>query len=72
VECWSARELQHLLGYSKWENFAKVIDKAKESCVNAPIQSEGFLEGSSTDDRLAHLGKENGDTPADKEFYCTF
>jgi DNA-damage-inducible protein D len=35
VECWSARELQPLLGYSKWENFAKVIDKAKESCQNA-------------------------------------
>jgi len=35
VECWSARELQSLLGYSKWENFSKVIDKAKESCINA-------------------------------------
>ena len=35
VECWSARELQSLLGYSKWENFLKVIDKAKESCRNA-------------------------------------
>lgn len=35
VECWSARELQSLLGYSKWENFVKVIDKAKDSCTNA-------------------------------------
>ena len=35
IECWSARELQKLLGYSKWENFSKVIDKAKESCENA-------------------------------------
>lgn len=35
VECWSARELQPLLGYSKWENFEKVIVKAKESCENA-------------------------------------
>lgn len=35
TECWSARELQHLLGYSKWENFEKVIEKAKESCKNA-------------------------------------
>ena len=35
VECWSARELQHLLGYSKWENFEKVIIKAKDSCRNA-------------------------------------
>lgn len=35
VECWSARELQSLLGYAKWENFSKVIDKAKEACENA-------------------------------------
>lgn len=35
VECWSARELQGLLGYSKWENFEKVIKKAKDACRNA-------------------------------------
>jgi len=35
VECWSARELQMLLGYSKWENFEKVIQKAKDACKNA-------------------------------------
>lgn len=35
VECWSARELQELLGYSKWENFEKVIQKAKDACDNA-------------------------------------
>ena len=35
VECWSARELQELLGYSKWENFEKVIQKAKDACKNA-------------------------------------
>lgn len=34
VECWSARDLQKLLGYSKWENFVNVIDKAKEACSN--------------------------------------
>jgi DNA-damage-inducible protein D len=32
VECWSARELQKLLGYSKWENFEKIIQKAKDAC----------------------------------------
>jgi DNA-damage-inducible protein D len=32
VECWSARELQNLLGYSKWENFEKIIQKAKDAC----------------------------------------
>ena len=35
TECWSARDLQKLLGYSLWQNFWKVIDKAKESCKNA-------------------------------------
>lgn len=35
IECWSARELQNLLGYSKWENFEKVIQKAKDACLNA-------------------------------------
>lgn len=35
IECWSARELRLLLGYSKWENFEKVIRKAKDACKNA-------------------------------------
>ncbi|THV56630.1 DNA damage-inducible protein D [Chryseobacterium candidae] len=34
IECWSARDLQILLGYSKWENFEKVILKAKDACKN--------------------------------------
>ena len=34
VECWSARDLCSLLGYKLWQNFTKVIDKAKEACVN--------------------------------------
>ena len=34
VECWSARDLQKLLGYSLWQNFTKVIAKAKEACEN--------------------------------------
>lgn len=40
VECWSARELQDLLGYSKWENFEKVIQKAKDACKNAGEEIE--------------------------------
>ena len=31
-EFWLARDLQELLGYAKWENFAKVIEKAKSAC----------------------------------------
>lgn len=40
VECWSARELQHLLGYSKWENFEKAIVKAKDACRNAGEETD--------------------------------
>ena len=35
VECWSARNLCALLGYTQWRNFVHVIDKAKEACANA-------------------------------------
>lgn len=36
IECWSARELQPLLGYTKWDNFINsVVVKAKEACTNA-------------------------------------
>lgn len=31
-EFWYARELQNVLSYKKWENFNKVIEKAKVSC----------------------------------------
>lgn len=34
TECWSARDLQKLFGYSLWQNFTKVIAKAKEACGN--------------------------------------
>jgi len=43
VECWSARELQELLGYSKWENFERVIQKAKEACSNAGELTENHF-----------------------------
>lgn len=35
IEFWYARELQPLLGYSRWENFELVIKKAMISCENA-------------------------------------
>jgi DNA-damage-inducible protein D len=40
IECWSARELQKLLGYSKWENFEKVVQKAKDACTNAGVKTD--------------------------------
>ena len=35
LECWSARELQEVLGYAEWRNFLKVAVKAKTACANA-------------------------------------
>ncbi len=32
IEFWFARDLQQLLGYTKWDNFKKVIHKSKISC----------------------------------------
>ena len=35
IECWSARELYPILGYTQWRNFMNAVDKAKEACLNA-------------------------------------
>jgi DNA-damage-inducible protein D len=48
IECWSARELQTILGYSKWSNFQKVIEKTQESAQNA---------GESVSNHFADVGK---------------
>ena len=32
---WLARDLQHLLGYTKWDNFLNVLSKAKTACGRA-------------------------------------
>ncbi len=48
VECWSARDLLEILGYTKWDNFLKVIDKAKKACANA---------GGNVSDHFAEIGK---------------
>ncbi len=32
IDFWFSRDLQSLLGYDRWENFLKVIDKAKLAC----------------------------------------
>lgn len=48
VEFWLARNLQHLLGYSKWDNFLKVLNKAKTACETS---------GNDIDDHFAEVGK---------------
>jgi len=45
VECWSARELQTIFAYTKWDNFYKVIEKAKTACESSGVGvSDHFAE----------------------------
>ncbi len=37
IEFWYARELQLALEYTKWDNFKKVVEKARLSCRNSNI-----------------------------------
>jgi DNA-damage-inducible protein D len=47
VEFWSARDLQGLLGYAKWDNFLEVVEKAKAACGQSgqPV-SDHFADAS--------------------------
>ena len=45
VEFWYARELMPILQYSNWQNFEKIINKAKISCGNSGISVfEHFID----------------------------
>ena len=37
IEVWYARELQHMLGYARWENFAVAVGRAMQSCKSQGI-----------------------------------
>ena len=48
IEFWLARDLQYLLGYTKWDNFLSVISKAKTACE---------VSGHTVLDHFADVGK---------------
>jgi len=48
IEFWLARDLQQLLGYSKWDNFLNVASKAKTACQ---------LSGHEVSDHFADVSK---------------
>ncbi len=48
VEYWLARDLQHLLGYAKWDNFLNAVSKAKTACE---------VSGHQVSDHFADVGK---------------
>lgn len=37
IEFWYARELMPLLGYERWENFEKTVNRAMNSCETSGI-----------------------------------
>lgn len=44
-EFWHGRELSPVLGYTKWDNFSKVVEKAMISCQNSGFECpDHFLE----------------------------
>jgi DNA-damage-inducible protein D len=54
LEFWLARELQIVLGYDRWENFANVLEKAVVACKNAGFEPrDHFLEST----KMIELGK---------------
>jgi DNA-damage-inducible protein D len=48
VEFWLARDIQYLLGYSKWDNFLNVVSKARTACE---------VSGHAIPDHFADVGK---------------
>ncbi len=46
IEYWSARDLQPLLGYAKWQRFANALKKAIESCKMSGNNPDHHFTGS--------------------------
>ena len=49
VEFWLARDVQHLLGYAEWRNFALVISKAQTACeLSGHSPADHFVDANKT------------------------
>lgn len=57
IEFWYARELMQVLQYNKWQNFEKIIDKAKISCHNSNINELDHFTDSSKLSKRANNAK---------------
>ncbi len=57
TEYWSARDLSKILGYTLWQKFKNVVEKAQEACQNSgQAISDHFIHM----DKMVKIGK--GDT----------
>jgi DNA-damage-inducible protein D len=45
VEFWYAREIMEALGYDRWENFSKVIEKAAQACQGVGAEVDNHFRG---------------------------
>ncbi|MBV8693935.1 MAG: hypothetical protein JO183_00405 [Ktedonobacteraceae bacterium] len=67
VEYWQARELQPLLGYqSSWQNFEKVIEKAKVSC-----EATGNIVADHFNDAIKPITGGKGAVQRIKDYYLS-
>ena len=62
-EYWSARELSKVLEYRDWRNFLKVLNKAKEACINSGYNVEEQLV------EVNKLSKRNNNATANIQDY---
>lgn len=70
IECWSARELQEILGYSEWRNFQNAIGKAKESCRTAGEELQNHFRDVTRTAELANGATREVDDIALTRYAC--
>ena len=70
VECWSARDLQTILGYKEWRNFHNAVEKAKESAANAGEDIRNHFASVKKQIQLANEAKRDVEDIALTRYAC--
>jgi DNA-damage-inducible protein D len=70
LEYWSARDFQEILGYTKWDNFFKVITKAREASEASGVASADHFADTGKMIGLGKGGVRNIDDVALTRYAC--